>query len=113
MIDKSLKMIANGMLSVIIDCSEAEISRELGIPKLLKKLDVPNRLSLVEIITKRLKDLGAVAVSKYGRGFEIEREPILPVICVNELDVDQVEEELLKNDYFGYKGILCFGCVSF
>lgn len=69
-------------------------------------------MSIIEIIVSRLKDLGSIAIGKYGKGFEIEREPILPVICVNELDVDIVEEELLKNDYYGYKGILCFGCVS-
>ena len=54
-----------------------------------------------------------MAINKYGKGFEIDREPILPVICVNELDVDKVEEELLKNNYYGYKGVLCFSCVSF
>ena len=112
MIESSLKMIANGLLSIVIDCSDPEISRKLGEPKALKKLDLPNNLSLLEIIICRLKDLGTVATGKYGKGFEWEREAILPVICVNELDVEKVEEELLKNDYFGYKGILCFGCVS-
>jgi len=60
----------------------------------------------------RLKGLGRLSVEKFGKNYSKDREPIFVVICVNELDLDVVEEELLKNEYYGYKGILCFGCVS-
>lgn len=36
----------------------------------------------------------------------------MPVICVNEVDIDIVDQRLINNDYYGYKGLLCFCCVS-
>jgi hypothetical protein len=76
-----------------------------------KKLEFPVRKNILEIILQRLKNLGKLAISKYGKGYESAREPIMPVICVNEVDIDIVEDRLITNNYYNYKGLLCFCCV--
>lgn len=112
MVDSALKLIANGQVCVIIDCSDPSISIELGEPKVTKMLDFPVKKNILQILLERLKNLGKLAIKTYGKGYESAREPIMPVICVNELDIDTVEDKLISNNYYGYKGLLCFCCVS-
>lgn len=111
MVDSALRVIANGQVCVILDCSDPSISIDLEEPKVTKKLDFPVKKNILQIKLQRLKNLGKLAVSKFGKGYESSREPIMPVICVNESDIDIVEDRLISNNYYGYKGLLCFCCV--
>lgn len=113
MVDVAFKQISQGAVAVVIGDLNPAQSQGLSSPKILTALDVPGKINLIKFLLSRLRDLGRFSIQRFGKNYSHDREPIFAVICVNELDVDQVEEELLKNDYFGYKGILCFGCVSF
>ena len=112
MIEQSLKMIAKGKMCVVIDCTAVAKSLSGGQPKILKKLNFPVKMNLLEFFLTRLKDLGSLVVRKFGKGYTSNREPILPIFCVNEADIDAVENNLLSENYYGYKGMLCFCTVS-
>ena len=47
MVDSALRTIANGELSIIIDCSDPSISIDLMEPKVTKKLDFPVRKNIL------------------------------------------------------------------
>jgi hypothetical protein len=68
----------------------------------------PVDMSLLEYYLHRLKGLSRLAIKQFGKNFEKHREPILVFIQTNESQIDQVDQFLLKFDYFGYQGIICF-----
>jgi len=68
----------------------------------------PVDMSLLEYYLRRLKGLSRLAIKQFGKNFEKQREPILVFMQTNESQIDQVDLFLLKFDYFGYQGIICF-----
>lgn len=108
---EGLQIIAEGKLAVLIDACDPCMGQCLRTPKLLYKLKSFENISLLELYLKRLKDLGNLAQQKYGKN-NLQRDPILPVICVNDHEIEEVEQELVKNNYFGYSGLLCFSTVK-
>ena len=109
--EEGLQIIAEGKVSVLIDACDPAFGQKLGTPKLLYKIKSFDNVSLLELYLKRLKDLGSLATQKYGKK-QYQRDPILPIICVNDHEIEEVEQELIKNNYFGYSGLLCFSTVS-
>lgn len=106
-----MQLIAEGKVSVLIDACDPCIGQRLGSPKLLYKFKSFENISLLELYLKRLKDLGSLAQQKYGKK-HFQRDPILPIICVNDHEIEEVEQELIKNNYFGYSGLYCFSTVN-
>jgi len=90
MINDGLKLIAEGKVSVIIDACDPSLHQKLGCPKLLYRFEALNNMNLLEFILKRLKDLGSLAEKKHGKIIE-HRDPIIPIICVNETEIDLIE----------------------
>lgn len=114
MIEKSLKMISEGKMCVVIDATASMQLLESDEPACTKKnlgFGLPVNFSILEFFFKRLKDLGSLAVEKFGKNHGFNREPILVVVAVSEGDIDEVDEELVKNGYYGYQGVLCFCTV--
>ena len=68
-------------------------------------------MNLLQFYLKRLKDLGSLAEQKFGKHVR-NRDPLLPIICVNDHEIEVVEDQLNKNNYYGYNGLLCFSTVS-
>jgi hypothetical protein len=68
-------------------------------------------MNLLQFFLGRIRDLGNLAIQKYGSKLK-NRDPILPIICVNDHEIEEVEELLNKNNYYGYNGLLCFSTVS-
>lgn len=68
----------------------------------------PVDMSLLEYYIHRLRGLSRLAVKSYGKNFDKQREPILLFIQTNESEIDMVDQFLLKFDYFGYQGVICF-----
>jgi len=66
------------------------MGQKLGTPKLLYRFKSFENTSLLELYLKRLKDLGSLAQQKYGKK-HFQRDPILPIICVNDHEIEEVE----------------------
>lgn len=111
MVDKGLKIIAEGKVCVIIDATEPALNLNLNQTKILKKLNLPVKHNFLEFVLKRLKSLGNFAIEKYGKLYKSRRDAIMPIIVSNHMDIEAVENELIKNNYFGYKGLICFSVV--
>lgn len=113
MIEQSLRLISQGKMCTVIDATCPLQLMEEKEPVSTKKFDLglPLKFTILEFFLKRLKDLGNLAVEKFGRNFQGKREPILVIICVSEGDVDEVDEVLERENYYGYEGVLCFCTV--
>jgi hypothetical protein len=66
----------------------------LGEPKITKIIDFPLKINILQFLLAKLKNLGDLAVGKFGKGFEQERPPILVVLCINEIDYEVVSDIL-------------------
>jgi hypothetical protein len=51
--------------------------------------------------------VGQLALSKYGKNYLADREPIMVLITVSAYETEQVEYHLIENKYFDYKGVIC------
>lgn len=114
MIEQSLKLISEGKISVILDASNPFQLAESETPVCTSNLNLnlPIDFSILEFFLNRLKDLGNLAIEKFGKNYEQKREAILAIICLSEGDIDEVEETLLSKNYYGYEGVLCFCTVK-
>jgi hypothetical protein len=111
MIENSLKKISEGKMSVVIDASDPKIIYNLAEPKILKKFGKIRPINSLEYILSKLKSLGELALKKYGKNFEDSRDPIMPVVICSSAEIEEVEHDLFKNRYYGYKGMLCITVV--
>ena len=113
-LEVGLKAIAHGKTAIIIDASDPGLHLKLnGVPQLLKRIPTERPIHMLELMLNRLKDLGNHAMDQFGEGYDAtRRDPILVVLCVNEMDIGIIEDELVQLNYYGYKGILCFTIVS-
>lgn len=112
MTDKGLKLIAEGKVCIIIDATEPALNLNLNQAKILKKLNLPQKQNFLEFILKRLKSLGDYAISRHGKLYKSSRDAIMPIIISNYLDIEAVESVLIRNNYFGYKGLICYSIVT-
>lgn len=112
MTDRGLKIIAQGKVCLIIDATEPSLNLNLSRTKILKKLNLPKKVNYLEFILKRMKSLCDRAIAQYGKLYKTRRDAIMPIIVSNHLDIESVESELIKNNYFGYKGLICFSIVT-
>lgn len=113
MVNKGLKFIAEGKVCIIIDATEPSLNLNLNQTKILKKLNLPSKYNFLEFILKRLKSLGEKAVQTHGKLYKSRRDPIMPIIISSHLDIEPIENELIKNNYYGYKGLICFSIVNY
>jgi hypothetical protein len=67
-------------------------------------------MNLLQFYLKRFKDLGSLAEQRFGKHIK-NRDPLLPIICVNDNEIERVEQQLNANNYYGYNGLLCFSTV--
>ena len=95
-------------MAVLINFSGFKSELQLDEPRPTKRPNWPLDMSLLEMYLHRLKGLSRFAVKLFGKNFEKQREPILVFVQTNETQIDAVDQFLLKFEYFGYQGIICF-----
>ena len=64
-------------------------------------------MSSVEIVLKKMRMIGQRAISKYGKNYKSTREPIMILIMANEHQIENIENTLVEEQYFDYKGVIC------
>ncbi len=67
MISEGLKMIAQGQVSIVIECLDPSVSIKLKEPQVTKWLSLPIPKCVLEIIIQRIQSLGKLAVEKHGK----------------------------------------------
>ena len=108
---KGLKAISEGKLAIILDFSPLDQKLQLETLKIKHKPKWPLDVSFVQYCLQKIKSLGKHAVSVYGKNYETERDPILVLIQCNDYNLEEIDEYLVKNRYFGYQGLICFPIV--
>jgi hypothetical protein len=111
--ENGLKLISEGKLAVILNFSGFKEDMNLKGPRALNEPNWPWKISLLEFYLYRLKGLSRLAIKNYGKNFSKSREPIFVFIQANEKEIDAIDNYMVKHDYFGYKGIICFSTVRF
>lgn len=101
-----LKTISEGKMCVILDAAGLNLNQGYPKPRLLQKPKSCLNLTTIEIVLRKLDMIGRKAVSKYGKNFKASREPIMILIMANEYEIESVEDFLVENKYFDYKGII-------
>ena len=104
--DAGLKCISEGKLCVVLQASG--MGQRVGYtgPKICHKLDSELDCSAIEFFLKKLKAVGERAVGKFGKSYKGNRQPIMVLLMANEYQIEEIEEFLVSNRYFGYTGII-------
>lgn len=110
-INKGLKVISEGKLAVMINFSGFKEDLGLDSNRAIYTPAWSQNITLVEFYLHRLKGISRLAVNRYGKNYSKQREPILVFIQTNETQIDTLDNHMLKYDYFGYQGIICFSTV--
>ena len=110
--ENGLRLISEGKLAIMLNFSG--FKEELGLEQVraLHKPQWSLDITLVEFFLHRFKGLSRLAVKNYGKNYPTQREPILVFIQASETQIDAIDNYMLKHDYFGYQGIVCFSTVS-
>lgn len=111
--DIGMKAIADGKVCVIINGAGLAEKMKLTHPKICYYPGWPLECSVIEYFLKRLKGIGQCALKKYEKGYEGNREPIMVLLMINEYEIDEIENFLVGERYFGYTGIICLSQVNF
>jgi len=112
--ERGYRAISEGKVAVVIDASDPSkdyARQERGSSMLDSSKDSPNINRLTNILNK-LREIGDQAIKLYGKNFEGIREPIMPILCVSEAEIDIVEKYLVDNNYLEYKGFMCLSIVK-
>lgn len=110
--DKGLRMISEGKVCVILNGSGLSEHMKLKKPKISHYPGWPLECSVIEYFLKKLRGIGQCAVKTYGKNFSGNREPIMVLLMVNEYEIDDIENFLVGEKYFGYTGIICLSQVK-
>jgi hypothetical protein len=110
--ENGLKLISEGKLAVMLNFSGFKEELNMGNKRALYKPKWDMDITLLEFYLHRFKGLSRLAVKNYGKNYQKSREPILVFIQTNETQIDAIDNYMLKHDYFGYQGIICFSTVS-
>jgi len=109
--DVGYDLIAQGKVALILNVSGMGNKLQLGSPKCLHPLAWFDNKSLLEYYITRVRALGDAALSKHGKKYTKSRAPILLFVMANDKNVQQIDDALVKNNYYGYHGIICFSSV--
>lgn len=100
--DIGLKIISQGKVCVVLNISGFHRTFNQKKAKCLHMLDFAGGITIIELFIKRLKNLGSMAIKKYGQNFERTREPILLILLSSAVEILEIDRFISSRNHFGY-----------